>query len=684
MNFWETYLIMLRLLQVRCITKLPVFYEEYFFRTELLLDGEKIRPVVDTGSVSFHAVDRNSFPDWCQRYPHNCRQSLHYEPGAPGTRGMLKKYFNWLEEMRPVEGQVAFVRASGFVGVGMRLHAVVHTYSWSIVEGWVSGGTNPEASLGLGFPRTGSDTVLEQLLASGAISHALFSIRLPANFTENGELKMGSLEAQRPEESGTLVYLPIATTNPREWTVMLSSIAVSGYDELNIGTYALVDSGDFNLAGPPEEAGKLITEFVGEANSGRPEQIVYSTPWGPHWLHCNDAEYLPDLTLRFSTNSIIICFAMKYRTSCTLVIPLQVWCSVRLPLFYERGFLRTELLLGGQSVRFVADTGSISFHAVGRCYFPGWCERYPYNCYDLSLDELEVLATGMVTLPKNYRRSREEIRSMDGLVESASGGFETEMSLNVVVGALWKSVEGVWESGKARPEASLGLGLPRRRSNTFLEQLTKSGIIDEPVFTIRLPDTLAGYGELTLGELEPKNPSERGVLVYFPVGVDILGVPKWSVMLSSISVRGNDQLKIDSLAIVDSGDPFISGPLKEVEKLISYVITEANRFSGEIVKRRKPGRYWLFFDDSKYLPDLDLKFISEADSFYTLSIPGERLIEKSPGLEDKPKCDLNIRQEPMSTWSLGMPLFRNRTIRFDAREGKIGFVVDQEKPSERS
>ncbi|KAF4688407.1 hypothetical protein FOZ60_002807 [Perkinsus olseni] len=253
---------MLRLLQVGGIIKLPVFYEEYFLRTELLLDGEMIHPVVDTGSISFHAIDRNSFPDWCQRYPYNCCRPLQYELGAPGTRGMLKKYFNWLEEMRPVEGQVAFVGASGFVGLGMRLHAVVHTYSWSIVEGWVSGGTNPEASLGLGFPRTGSDTVLEQLLASGVISHALFSIRLPANFTEN---------------------------------------AVSGYDELNIGTYALVDSGDFYLAGPPEEAGKLITEFVGEANSGRPEQIVHSTPWGPHWLHCNDAEYLPDLTLRFST-----------------------------------------------------------------------------------------------------------------------------------------------------------------------------------------------------------------------------------------------------------------------------------------------------------------------------------------------------------------------------------------------
>ncbi|KAF4752583.1 hypothetical protein FOZ62_027645, partial [Perkinsus olseni] len=292
---------MLRLLQVGGIIKLPVFYEEYFLRTELLLDGEMIHPVVDTGSISFHAIDRNSFPDWCQRYPYNCCRPLQYELGAPGTRGMLKKYFNWLEEMRPVEGQVAFVGASGFVGLGMRLHAVVHTYSWSIVEGWVSGGTNPEASLGLGFPRTGSDTVLEQLLASGVISHALFSIRLPANFTENGELIIGSLEAQRPQESGTLVYLPIATTNPRKWTVMLSSIAVSGYDELNIGTYALVDSGDFYLAGPPEEAGKLITEFVGEANSGRPEQIVHSTPWGPHWLHCNDAEYLPDLTLRFST-----------------------------------------------------------------------------------------------------------------------------------------------------------------------------------------------------------------------------------------------------------------------------------------------------------------------------------------------------------------------------------------------
>ncbi|KAF4746446.1 hypothetical protein FOZ62_018174, partial [Perkinsus olseni] len=172
----------------------------------------------------FNAVRKNFFPNWYQRRPYNCCELPGDEPGALERRhGKLKKYLHSVEEMRPMErGDRIKDRAGDLqhrnraLRCGARLEEVQS-------RGWGIERATPEASRRLGHHREGSGTFLEQLVEHGIITHEVFTIQQPANCTEDGELTIGSWEAQRPEESGTLVHLP--TSSPRKWMAMLSSTA---------------------------------------------------------------------------------------------------------------------------------------------------------------------------------------------------------------------------------------------------------------------------------------------------------------------------------------------------------------------------------------------------------------------------------------------------------------------------
>ncbi|KAF4698112.1 hypothetical protein FOZ62_023441 [Perkinsus olseni] len=162
----------------------------------------------------------------------------------------------------------------------------------------------PEASLGLGPPREQSDTFLTQLVEHGVISHPVFTLKLPAGDTGRGELTLGRLESREVSEIGNLVYLPIGAdaSNKRKWAVMLSRMSVGGRDEIDIKSLAVVDSGAGHIAGPPEEAGKLISAFFKRADKAA-KRAVLKTTTGYHYLRCDDAKYLPDLELKLSTGA---------------------------------------------------------------------------------------------------------------------------------------------------------------------------------------------------------------------------------------------------------------------------------------------------------------------------------------------------------------------------------------------
>ncbi|KAF4655307.1 hypothetical protein FOL46_008303 [Perkinsus olseni] len=162
------------------------------------------------------------------------------------------------------------------------------------------------------------------------------------------------------------------------------------------------------------------------------------------------------------------------------------------------------------------------------------------------------------------------------------------------------------------PEASLGLGPPREKSDTFLAQLVEHGVISHPVFTLKLPAGDPGRGELTLGRLESKEASEAGNLVYLPIGADASNKRKWAVMLSSMSVGDRDKIDINSLAVVDSGAGYIAGPPEEARKLISDFFKRANKAAKKVVLKTTTGYHYLRCDDTKYLPDLELKLSTGA------------------------------------------------------------------------
>ncbi|KAF4742599.1 hypothetical protein FOZ63_027769 [Perkinsus olseni] len=376
---------------------------------------------------------------------------------------------------------------------------------------------------------------------------------------------------------------------------------------------------------------------------------------------------------------------MKFRKSCILIAPLRVWCSIKLPVFYEEGFLRTELILGGEAIHLVVDTGSVSFHVVGQNFFPHWCQHYPYNCYELSPDELKALKKRKGKT-RGYVEVEEKMRPMEGQVEVAGMPKPASigMRLYVVVRAKQRTKTGSWESDQAMPEASLGLGPPREKSDTFLAQLVEHGVINHPVFTLKLPAGDPGRGELTLGRLESKEASEAGNLVYLPIGVDASNKRKWAVMLSSITARGRDEIDIKSLAVVDSGAGYIAGPPEEAGKLISAFFKRADKAAKRVVLKTTTGYHYLRCDDAKYLPDLELKFSTGVATANALFIRGEMLVQKTSRGKGELGCEFLITERVGSMWTLGRSLFRNRTVRFDAQEGKIGLVLEASSQEERS
>ncbi|KAF4647898.1 hypothetical protein FOL46_003655, partial [Perkinsus olseni] len=185
---------------------------------------------------------------WCQRRPCNCCKLPDDQPGALERRhGRLKEYLHSMGEMRPMEERTEFRTALGIFSIGIGLCVVALAWRRSNRGDWLNEGAAPEASRRSGPHREGSGTFLEQLLEHRIITH------------------------ERPQESGTLVYLPIAfamtaTSGSRKWAVMLSSIAVSDNDVVKIEGLGFVDSGESFLAGPAEEAWKILADLVKEAN----------------------------------------------------------------------------------------------------------------------------------------------------------------------------------------------------------------------------------------------------------------------------------------------------------------------------------------------------------------------------------------------------------------------------------
>ncbi|KAF4710702.1 hypothetical protein FOZ63_016055, partial [Perkinsus olseni] len=257
--------------------------------------------------------------------------------------------------------------------------------------------------------------------------------------------------------------------------------------------------------------------------------------------------------------------------------------------------------------------------------------------------------------------------------------IKTRMKFYAVVAAR-RQMESL--EAKADPEAILGLGYPREGTNSILGQLVKCGFIrnENRVFTLMLPASNSGIGELTLGSLKPEDPLELGSLVYLPI-LHITGEKvTWKVKMSAISVNGGGCSNIDGPVLLDSGSPSLAGPAHQVNELVRFIMTRARLSKGEqVIRRTTSGSYWLHCDDVKYIPSLEVSFDIDQSTWGSITISREFVVRE---LSDRRgMCSLVVRARNINYWRLGEPFFRNRTIRFDAQKGRLGMsLIHYKKP----
>ncbi|KAF4657258.1 hypothetical protein FOZ61_006398 [Perkinsus olseni] len=355
---------------------------------------------------------------------------------------------------------------------------------------------------------------------------------------------------------------------------------------------------------------------------------------------------------------------------------------MQLFVFYERGYLRTEIAVNGQIVHPIVDTGSVSFHVVGKNYFEDSCRRYPLDCYNLTFNDLVDQAlesfTGEGNVTKIYSGIKYSMRALRKEVEMGiPESIKTRMKFYAVV-AVRRQVESL--ETDTRPHAILGLGYPREEANSILDQLVKRGIISDEnrVFTLMLPASNSGIGELTLGSLKPEDPLEPGSLVYLPILHITREYVKWKVMMSALSVDGGGCSIITGPVLLDSGSPSLAGPAHQVDELVGFIMTRARGSKGEeVIRRTTSGSYWLHCDDVKYIPNLELSFDIDQSTWGSLTISREYVVQKLS--YRRGMCSLVVRTRNIDFWWLGEPFFRNRTIRFDAHKGRLGMSLVHHK-----
>lgn len=301
-------LVLIGPLQGHCFIKLPVFHEEGTFRTELEIDGQKLHLLVDTGTVSFHVVAQQYFPEYCQRRSTNCfnlssGQEREFEHADKREAGTLKKvYHNHAYYLRATEGSVELRPNSSPLQRTIKFRVVFRVRIRNDQE---VGGVEPKALLGLGPSRGEQLSFVDRLVESGILGEEerSFTLMFPSSIASHGELTLGMLKPMDREEYGALVYLPIShvPSRHRKWTIGLSCISVSDHACARTDRSALLDSGCPFIFGDPEMIDKLIHWIAEHARRQKGEQVIVNSS-NYHRLNCNDVAHLPDLRLEFAVS----------------------------------------------------------------------------------------------------------------------------------------------------------------------------------------------------------------------------------------------------------------------------------------------------------------------------------------------------------------------------------------------
>ncbi|KAF4656540.1 hypothetical protein FOZ61_006904 [Perkinsus olseni] len=249
------------------------------------------------------------------------------------------------------------------------------------------------------------------------------------------------------------------------------------------------------------------------------------------------------------------------------------------------------------------------------------------------------------------------------------------MRFGVVTDAWYITPGGLVHSRGEGVHSLLGLGFPRRGTDTYLEQLLAAKVINKTGFTLTVCDD--GGGELIIGSLKPRSPTETGSLVYLPLTNTLLRSQKWFVSVARVSIhvvgRSLHDIRVKSSVLIDSGSPGVAAPQPFVDKLFS-VFTRNWRKTHRGNPDHERNEYGLLIDcdDTEHVPDLSVRFYTGLGRTMLLTIPKRHLVvpEKAPSGHT---CLIPARVWP--SWVFGMPIFRGRSIRFDADNKAMGFIL---------
>ncbi|KAF4742792.1 hypothetical protein FOZ63_005526 [Perkinsus olseni] len=368
------------------------------------------------------------------------------------------------------------------------------------------------------------------------------------------------------------------------------------------------------------------------------------------------------------------------RWSCLLTFNAAVANAmgvITLPLMDGESLLYARLNISAQIVDFAIDTGTISFHGVGQNFYEKRCRRtYFKECYRLGPQELRAMKNEAPE-DKGYSNSlMKRIYAVRGDVSFTSAPqTAVNMRFGVVTDAWYITPGGLLKSRGEDVHSLLGLGFPRRGSDTFLEQLLAAKVINKTGFTITVDND--GGGKLVIGSLKPRSPTETGSLVYLPLTSIPYKSQKWDVSVARVFIhpvgRSPHNIRVNSSVLIDSGSPGVAAPQPFVDKLFS-VFTRNWRKTHRGNPDHKRNEYGLLIDcdDTEYVPDLSVRFYTGLGRTMLLTIPKRHLVAPVQAPSGH-TCLISAKVWP--SWVFGMPIFRGRSIRFDVDKKAIGFIL---------
>lgn len=235
----------------------------------------------------------------CSRGSIACRIHRRYNSGASRTHKKHGGVFGIKYEMGSAEGFYSYdvLRMGGLRASGQLFAEAVKTTTFD--------DANWDGVMGLGFPKEGLKSPLDNFQAQGFINQRHFSFKLnsKASSTESSELIIGGVDSAH--YTGKMHFFPV--TRAYYWQFRMESVSVST-DSINLcvgGCEAILDTGSSLMLGPKEEIKRLNLDVLNAKYDARHDR---------YYLHCSAVRGLPNISFTMKDkNGRFVKYTLKPR-----------------------------------------------------------------------------------------------------------------------------------------------------------------------------------------------------------------------------------------------------------------------------------------------------------------------------------------------------------------------------------